>query len=78
MEMNQTGRGDAPYTRTDRDYVVAWRLIDAEWPQFAGGVFDEGVDATIERTRRWRQEGGEERHRDADEVLDILTRPVAE
>jgi len=74
----QAGTADTPHRRTYRDEVVAWRLIDAEWPEFAGGVFDEGVDATVERVRRWRAEAGAECHRDADELLDILTRPVGE
>ncbi len=71
-------QSSVPYKRTDRDEAVAWRLIDAEWPEVAGGVLDEGVDAATERVRRWRAEGGVERHRDADELLDILTRPVLE
>ena len=77
MKTKRKSAADTPYKRSHRDEVVAWRLIDAEWPEFAGGVFDEGVDATIERARRWRAEFGAECHRDADEVLDILTRPVA-
>lgn len=67
-----------PYRRTYRDEAIAWRLIDAEWPEVAGGVLDEGVDATIQRIRRWRVEVGVECHRDADELLDILTRPLGE
>lgn len=74
----QASTTDIPHGRSRRDEVVAWRLIDAEWPEFAGGVFDEGVDATVERVRRWRAEAGPECYRDADELLDILTTPVGE
>ncbi|HEX6688918.1 MAG TPA: hypothetical protein VF085_09680 [Solirubrobacterales bacterium] len=74
----QTSTADIPHKRTYRDEVVAWRLIDAEWPDVAEGVFDEGVDATVERVRRWRAEAGAECYRDADEILNILTRPVGE
>lgn len=74
----QAGTNDIPPRRSHRDEVVAWRLIDAEWPEVAGGVLDEGVDTTVERIRRWRAEAGPECHRDADELLDILTRPVGE
>jgi hypothetical protein len=78
MATKQTDAANAPYKRTRRDEVIAWELIDAEWPEVAGGVLDEGVDATIERIRHWRQEEGATCHRDADEILDILSAPVGE
>jgi len=76
MDTKQTDAPNLPHERTYRDEVVAWRLIDAECPAVAGGVFDEGVDATIDGIRRWRLEGGVECHREADAILEILTRPV--
>jgi hypothetical protein len=72
----QVDTADVPRRRTHRDEVVAWRLIDAEWPAVAAGVFDEGVDATVEHVRCWRDEAGAECHRDADELLEILAGPV--
>ena len=73
METKQT---DRPDERTWRDYVVAWRLINEGWRHGPiEDVFDNGVDAAIERVRGFR-ESGQMSEREADELLAVLSRPV--
>jgi hypothetical protein len=38
MDTKQIDAPGIPHERTYRDEVVAWRLIDAEFPAVAGGV----------------------------------------